>query len=36
MDTLEDGDLKKAISIDFTNNYMHTVGELMESKETGE
>ena len=30
MVTLDDGDFKQAILIDFTNNYMHMVGELME------
>ena len=33
MITLEDGDFKQAILIDFTNNYMHMVGELMEETE---
>lgn len=33
MVTLEDGDFKQAILIDFTNNYMHMVGELMEETE---
>lgn len=34
MDTLEDGDLKKAITVDFTNNYMHMVGELIEDADS--
>ena len=29
MVTLDDGDFKQAILIDFTNNYMHMVGEVM-------
>ena len=33
MTTLDEGDFKQAILIDFTNNYMHMVGELMEEKE---
>ena len=33
MITLEDGDFKQAILIDFTNNYMHMVGELVEETE---
>ena len=33
MVTLDDGDFKQAILIDFTNNYMHMVGELMEETE---
>lgn len=31
MGVLEEGDYKQAILVDFTNNYMHMVGELMES-----
>ena len=33
MITLEDGDFKQAILIDFTNNYMRMVGEVMEETE---
>ena len=33
MVTLDDGDFKQAILIDFTNNYMHMVGDLMEETE---
>jgi len=33
MTTLEEGDFKQAILIDFTNNYMHMVGEMMEKGE---
>jgi len=33
MTTLEDGEYKQAILLDFTNNYMHMVGEIMEEKE---
>ena len=33
MVTLDDGDFKQAILIDFTNNYMHMVGELMEESD---
>ena len=33
LDRLEDGDLKKAILVDFTNNYMNDVVELMEDNE---
>ena len=33
MVTLDDDAFKQAILIDFTNNYMHMVGELMEESE---
>ena len=33
MVTLDEGDFKQAILIDFTNNYMHMVGELLEETE---
>ena len=33
MITLEDDALKQAILIDFTNNYMHMVGDLVEESE---
>ena len=33
LDILEDGDLKKAILVDFTNNYMNDVVELMEEND---
>ena len=33
MTTLEEGDFKQSILIDFTNNYMHMVGEMMEKGE---
>lgn len=33
MSALEESDFKQAILIDFTNNYMHMVGELMEEAE---
>lgn len=33
MVTLDEGPLKQAILIDFTNNYMHAVGELVEEAE---
>lgn len=33
MTNLEESDFKQAILIDFTNNYMHMVGDLMEESE---
>ena len=33
MSALDESDFKQAILIDFTNNYMHMVGELMEEAE---
>ena len=33
MTTLDEGDFKQAILLDFTNNYMHMVGEMVEEKE---
>lgn len=33
LDLLEDGDLKKTITIDFTNNYLESVVDLMEENE---
>ena len=36
MSALEESDYKQAILIDFTNNYMHMVGDLMESSENKE
>ena len=33
MNTLDEGEFKQAILIDFTNNYMNMVGELMDESE---
>lgn len=33
MNALEESDFKQAILIDFTNNYMHMVEDLLEEKE---
>ena len=31
MGVLEEGDFKQVLLVDFTNNYMHMVGDLMDS-----
>ena len=37
MDTIEDETLKKALLVDFSNNYLNTVTDMMlEEEETGE
>ena len=32
MSILDEGDFKQAILVDFTNNYMHMVGEMMDKQ----
>ena len=36
MDVVEDENLKKALLVDFTNNYLNTVTDMMVEEEAGE